>query len=157
MQKKKKGMLIWLAAMLAVMAVIFCFSAQAGEESSQVSNGVLEFLMKWKPIRWVLEETPVLDLLPLRKWGHFTVYFLLGITSFGWMRQVAGSLRHSVAGAAAICFLYACSDEFHQLFVPGRAGQWRDVGIDSMGAAFGISIWLLVLWILRLRRRRAER
>ena len=105
--------------MFAVMAVIFCFSAQAGEESSQVSNGVLEFLMKWKPIRWVLEETPVLDLLPLRKWGHFTVYFLLGITSFGWMRQVAGSLRHSVAGAAAICFLYACSDEFHQLFVPG--------------------------------------
>lgn len=31
--------------------------------------------------------------------------------------------------------LYACTDEYHQLFVPGRSGQLRDVMIDAVGAA----------------------
>lgn len=32
-----------------------------------------------------------------------------------------------------ITFLYACSDEIHQLFVPTREGHMRDVMIDSVG------------------------
>ena len=35
-------------------------------------------------------------------------------------------------------FLYACSDEFHQLFIPGRSGEFRDVMIDSTGGIIGI-------------------
>ena len=35
---------------------------------------------------------------------------------------------------------YAISDEVHQLFVPGRAGQVRDVLIDSAGSLLGIII-----------------
>jgi len=37
------------------------------------------------------------------------------------------------------------SDEFHQFFVPGRAGQLKDVLIDSTGATVGIGIYLLVI------------
>ena len=36
--------------------------------------------------------------------------------------------------------LYACTDEIHQLFVPGRSGMIRDVFIDSIGGIIGISI-----------------
>ena len=36
--------------------------------------------------------------------------------------------------------IYAVSDEFHQLFVEGRAGRWMDVGIDTTGAIVGIGI-----------------
>lgn len=42
--------------------------------------------------------------------------------------------------ALGICILYAISDEFHQLFVPGRGGQIRDVLIDSTGAIVGVAI-----------------
>ena len=35
--------------------------------------------------------------------------------------------------ALGMTVLYACSDELHQLFVPGRAGMIRDVLIDSVG------------------------
>ena len=35
--------------------------------------------------------------------------------------------------------LYAISDEVHQLFVPGRGGQVKDIVIDSAGAIVGIS------------------
>ena len=38
----------------------------------------------------------------------------------------------------AFCALYAATDEIHQLFVPGRGGQIRDVLIDSSGALIGL-------------------
>lgn len=44
--------------------------------------------------------------------------------------------------------LYACSDEFHQLFIPGRAGQIRDVCIDSTGAL----IMILIIYFIFKRK-----
>jgi len=35
-------------------------------------------------------------------------------------------------------------DEVHQLFVPGRAGQVKDVILDSAGAGVGIGVYLLI-------------
>jgi len=32
-----------------------------------------------------------------------------------------------------ISFVYSISDEFHQLYVPTRSGQWKDTGIDLLG------------------------
>ena len=37
-----------------------------------------------------------------------------------------------------ICFLYACTDEFHQLFVYGRSAEIKDVLIDSFGSLTSI-------------------
>ena len=36
--------------------------------------------------------------------------------------------------------LYVVSDEIHQTFVPGRAGQLRDVLIDTCGVIIGICL-----------------
>lgn len=35
--------------------------------------------------------------------------------------------------AVFVCMIYACTDEFHQLLVPGRYGTLRDVGYDMLG------------------------
>ena len=56
--------------------------------------------------------------------------------------------------ATAICALYASTDEFHQLFVPGRAGMLSDVGIDTLGAFVGILLAFLVM--TRRRKRKAQ-
>ena len=40
-------------------------------------------------------------------------------------------------------FLYACSDEFHQLFITGRSGEFRDVMIDTIGGFIGSTILYL--------------
>ena len=45
-----------------------------------------------------------------------------------------------------IATAYAVTDEFHQLFVPGRSGQMTDVMIDSGGALVG----LLALHVIRM-------
>lgn len=36
--------------------------------------------------------------------------------------------------AIGICFIYAISDELHQMLVPGRYGTIRDIGYDMLGA-----------------------
>ncbi len=62
--------------------------------------------------------------------------------------------------AFAFSALYAASDEFHQLFVPGRAGLFSDVAIDSCGAALGSALAALVAWrrcACRIRRREGKR
>ena len=42
------------------------------------------------------------------------------------------------------CILYAISDELHQLFVPGRGAQVKDVLIDSFGSFVGIGFYEMV-------------
>jgi len=44
------------------------------------------------------------------------------------------------------CSLYAVTDEIHQLFVPGRSGELRDVMIDSIAALVGVG---LCMWMMR--------
>ena len=40
----------------------------------------------------------------------------------------------------SVAFLYACSDEIHQYFVPGMYCEFRDVCIDLCGAFCGMLI-----------------
>ena len=56
----------------------------------------------------------------------------------------------------AFSAFYAASDEFHQLFVPGRAGLFSDVLIDSCGAALGSALAALVAWRGTRRAQRRE-
>jgi VanZ family protein len=44
-----------------------------------------------------------------------------------------------VIGAIAISSLYGVTDEYHQLFVPGRTFDVRDIFADTLGAAAGAS------------------
>ncbi len=40
-----------------------------------------------------------------------------------------------------IAYIYAISDEFHQTFIPGRTGRFRDTLIDLIGIFIGIFIF----------------
>ena len=46
-----------------------------------------------------------------------------------------------------ICFLYACSDEIHQLFIVGRSGNAYDVLIDTIGSFFGMCFYKMIFMI----------
>lgn len=65
---------------------------------------------------------------------------------------------HSYKGillALLICILYAISDEIHQIFVPGRSGEIRDVVIDSSGSSTGILVYSIVSQIIERMNRKA--
>ena len=64
------------------------------------------------------------------------------------------SMWNFLIRAEVFCALYACSDEFHQYFVPGRSCKLFDVCVDSTGAFFGaLFFWgIFHLW----ERKRQE-
>jgi VanZ family protein len=60
-------------------------------------------------------------------------------------KQIEGGWHWDEAGLAlSFVFLYAASDEFHQIFVPSRTPLVSDVFIDTAGGTIG----LLFIWIL---------
>jgi VanZ family protein len=74
----------------------------------------------------------------IRKLGHILEYTILAIAVefLLYLYKVRGR-RLRILGSA-LCFIYACSDEFHQLFISDRSGKYIDVLIDSAGIIIGI-------------------
>jgi VanZ family protein len=77
----------------------------------------------------------------LRKNAHYFAYLVLGILVINALRISGVKGWRVCVLALGICVLYAVSDEVHQLFVPGRGGQVRDVLIDSAGATVGLGLY----------------
>ena len=77
----------------------------------------------------------------LRKFAHASVYFILYILVLNLIYQIKEEYKFAYCMMSiAVCFLYACTDEFHQLFVDGRTGLFSDVIIDTIGATISFVI-----------------
>lgn len=124
---------LWLPV-VAWMAAIFVASSQQDLPTPQSYS--LDFILK--------------------KTGHVLEYGFLGLLTW---RACRGSLgqgrgedyKRTLVLTAAICGLYAATDELHQLFVPTRHGTLRDFLIDL--AAIMAAVALVELW----RRRRSDK
>lgn len=82
----------------------------------------------------------------MRKSAHFIAYLILGILVSHAMKneESTGTAWKRRGASLLICVAYAISDEFHQLFVPGRGPRLKDVFIDGSGAALGILLYVLI-------------
>ncbi|PKM75054.1 MAG: VanZ family protein [Firmicutes bacterium HGW-Firmicutes-17] len=127
------------------MGIIFYLSSQPATESAHLSTGfrkeLLSILAYFIPGIENMEFQS-LDFF-IRKNAHFTAYFILGALTL--LALIHSAARKPANLALLICILYAISDEFHQLFIPGRSGQFRDVLIDGTGAVLGILLASIVI------------
>ncbi len=156
--KRAYWLLISWTLVAAVAVMIFLFSAQNGEISSQTSEGVVQWLLQtFYPDFESLSEPEKTTLIEswhfaVRKVAHFTEFALLGISVrllFYLLLRRHPSLWAWIAGT-----LYACTDELHQTLVGDRAGMWQDVCIDSAGVLFGVLAALLLLYFRKKRNGR---
>ena len=165
MRKFVKIMLCALP-MLTVMVGIFLFSGQRGEASAGTSNGVGEWLLGVLGIEippgMSASNVPIIFGLTIRKLAHIFLYFLLGGTSFLFAAtlpvKTVAKVRPAVSGGIAfvISLLYACLDEIHQSFVPGRAAQIQDVGVDAIGFVLAIALCMVVSYIVLVVRAKKQ-
>lgn len=141
--------------LVACMSVIFYLSSQTAQESSEVSGDftykVFSLLYPHFSKMSPDAQQQVIDnaMFYVRKTAHMSIYFVLGIFSyltFVSYNTVKYFLR--VLISFGVCFLYACSDEIHQIFVDGRSGEIRDVLIDSTGALASIIIITLIVRLI---------
>ncbi|MCQ2441426.1 MAG: VanZ family protein [Clostridia bacterium] len=147
--------IVSIILLVACMSVIFYLSSQTAEQSSEVSGGftykVFSLLYPHFNEMSPDSQQQVIDnaMFYVRKTAHMSIYFVLGIFSymaFVSYNTVKYSLRLLIS--FAVCFLYSCSDEIHQIFVDGRSGEIRDVLIDSTGALAAIVIITLIVRLI---------
>lgn len=132
------------------MLTIFNFSNQKGTESSGLSDKVIvkiaETLNQNKLSSTEKEYLIDKYRFIVRKTAHFTSYFILGLLIIILFLDLKINIKKSILTTLIICFIYACTDEIHQLFISGRSGSFIDVLIDTSGATTAlISIYLLQL------------
>lgn len=141
---------------LLMMYLIFNFSAQNGDLSGQLSGTVTTDLVElcddlfdqgWTT-QQILHYADILEHY-VRKAAHVTEYFLLAVTvAFPlYVYRLRG--WRLVLSAGFFCMGFACLDEWHQSFVPGRSPAFRDVLIDTAGSLAGIYATRIICWIGR--------
>jgi VanZ family protein len=116
---------------IAVMAIIFLASATPGSELPKFGA--------WD--------------LTAKKGGHMFGYALLSAAYLHAISRGGGAKRRQYILAVLLATLYAATDEFHQLYIPGRTASPMDVGVDAIGSLIGLGLWCL----LRTRAARAKK
>ena len=162
---RARGLLIATTVALVTLSIlIFFFSAEGGDASSVRSDAIARALAPlfapdidtWDSLA---RKAFISDLrFFVRKAAHATEYAALGALWFAELHQLARALAddaaRTAACASALTVVYACTDEFHQLFVGGRAGQATDVLVDAAGGLVGIAFALACAALLAFRRSR---
>lgn len=137
--------IITLLLMGIVVITIFNFSEQAGSESRalsrKVSRAIIDILPKYKDKNESEKSTLVLKSQAIiRKVAHVTEYTMLGIVATFFLSTFNMSKKVRVLIVLMIGFVYAISDEIHQIFTPNRTPMVTDVFIDTSGVILGIVI-----------------
>jgi len=159
MERRWVRVLLWVSV-IAVCGMIFFFSAQDGEASSEASG---------KVVRWMIaafyagydslaaaEQQIVFETASVivRKCAHFAEFALLGF--FVCMLTRSYRLRRYGLWAWVAGSLYAVTDEVHQLFSTARNAAVLDVLVDSAGVLAGVWFaWMVMLCWRRWRGRKA--
>ncbi len=131
-------LLIW-------MLVIFLFSHQP--QSGQATYSIIEKIFP------VLKDSKQIEILNfiIRKCAHFTEYFILTLLIFSLLKEYQIKKRYIIS--IMLCFIYACTDEFHQLFIIGRTANFRDCLIDTLGGIF----YLILNKLVTTKRKNVEK
>lgn len=121
---------ISLILVMLWMVLIFYFSSRPAVVSNQ-QTGFVIFIFKFLglDLNSMLGDMAI---FAVRKVAHFSEYFILFLL---WFNVLYGKfdLRRAINYSIAAVFLYSVTDEFHQMFVPGRAARFQDVMIDLSG------------------------
>ena len=137
-------------------SVIFYFSNQVADDSSEQSSRVVNWISEVVPSIRNLEEPEKNQvkeaLIPIvRKTAHFSIYGLLGVWTIGFTNTFDKlDKKKIIIYSILFCLFYAITDEIHQIFIEGRSCELRDILIDTCGATVGM---LVVMLLIKLKEK----
>lgn len=144
--------IINIILVLIWMIIVFSFSNEKGNESSNTSRGftikIIQLILN-KPI----EENEILINnieKVIRKLAHYSIYTVGGFLIINSVYGIQAKTKGKVIGSISFGMIYAVTDELHQFFVPGRSARIFDVGIDTLGVITGVCIYLIMVKIQSL-------
>ncbi len=144
------------------MLLVFLFSNQNSIDSSETSKSTIRLLLKTFSVDYVYNESSnLVESLQFitRKCAHFILYTIGGILIYNLINYYTVNIqyfsknkkykkfleKYSYIVSVIIGLLYSITDEIHQLFIPGRSGEIRDVFIDTLGIILGTCMFMIVV------------
>lgn len=138
MKDKVQNKKFLLAILLIIwMLMIFHLSSQNAIKSESLSDHLVSTFIDITPVKVSNQKKEeIIDntRLIVRKTAHFTSYFILGVLAYLIFSNFNIPPKRVIIYTLLLCFLYACSDEVHQLFSSGRTARILDVFIDTCGS-----------------------
>ena len=136
MNKKK---ITYLVLIIVWISFIWANSLEPATSSSEQSHFVMELLNRITGIfGFYLSEFIV------RKLAHMFEFFVLAFLTINLIKVTKESFENRYyVYALLFSMLIAGVDETIQLFIPGRAGMFTDVLIDSSGALIGLVLFAI--------------
>lgn len=137
--------IISIMLVLAWMSLVFNFSSEVADVSSNTSGQLIRKILLLFSREWQINDlnNAVEVLQPLaRKLAHFCLYALGGFLIYN--VKLSKRTKTNMLISVMIACLYSISDEFHQLFVPGRSAELRDVFIDTAGSILGCTVFIII-------------
>lgn len=122
------------------MIVIFLFSSQNSEETVSTTNLIYKLFN--------INTDSLFIFTLIRKIAHFIEYLILSLLVYNMFKKF--NVQNIYICTILLCIIYSCSDEIHQLFIPGREGKV----IDSLIDIFGSSIGLLFIFLKQKLNKR---
>lgn len=159
MSVKAKAILSWVLVVI-IAVFIFWMSAKSGIDIDK-NSGIFSSIKEWLSAQALAAFGHEVDVSPV---GHFCEYLAFGAAlcnalRFHMQRSEAGHavLSRTPAanracawvffGAVLIASLYGVTDEFHQIFTPGRSCDPADWAVDTIAAAVGAAlVWGACAW-----------
>ena len=154
MRRRKTWLRFVLWALVVLwMSVIFCFSMEDANRSSETSGRVI----RWLLARFdgdFLSLSAEEQLLRIEDWSflvrklaHFTIFAVLGCLSFAAF-SVDLRPRRAFPAAMGLGAARAVLDEVHQSFV------FRDMCIDCAGVLLGATFLLLIFLLIKHQKNK---
>ena len=159
MKLNNKILISWILVILW-MITIFYLSSMNSEVSNTKSKDTINTV-----VTTTIETTnkdisqdkvnSIVNILnkPLRKCMHSIVFFILVVLLINAFYNTNIRNYKAYVFSIIISFIYACTDEYHQLFVLGRTGQFTDVLIDTIGVLLGCLVFYGVYRVINKNRK----
>lgn len=144
----------WILTVVTVGFVLFIFrnsmfpGPQSSSQSRYIMNLVNSIMALWR-IPYAFTEHFI------RKTGHFTEYFILGLLLAVTIRAYRCRKRESVFIELFFLLLVPVLDEFIQIYTPERGSSVADVLLDFSGGLAGMFICLYIFFCKAKLKRSA--
>jgi len=144
--------LIFFIPVVLWMVIVFKFSNEPADTSQLTSLNITKKIVKIISKNEITDEKDELvqrvDKI-VRKTAHYTLYAIGGFLIMIYIYQYKITENKKILYSILTGSIYACTDEIHQVFIPGRTGEITDVCLDSLGVATGVCVCLLAIKIIR--------
>ena len=125
----------WLP-LIAWSGVIFALSHTSGDTLDSTVEETAQFI----PLEFLLSQ----------EFAHMAQFGVLAALAYRLLASYQTLPRMwTLGGALVFAVCYGVTDEFHQMFVPGRSATLGDLALDTIGAALGLVGAVIAAWALR--------